>query len=142
MNKMIIQDDTPVYVSGESQYSLLRYAAMAARWKEPPRDALDTLILSTCDLHSLEETEQLEFSPFDPILKRTEGTVRVENGDVFSTTKGAPHVIMQLCKSDPETTERCKNDVCNLGMRGIRSLAIAKTDGLAGDWKLLGMLAH
>jgi H+-transporting ATPase len=42
---MEIQEETPIYKEGESQYSLLRYAAMAAKWKEPPRDALDTLTL-------------------------------------------------------------------------------------------------
>ncbi len=43
--QMEIQEETPIYKEGESQYSLLRYAAMAAKWKEPPRDALDTLTL-------------------------------------------------------------------------------------------------
>ena len=42
---MEIQEETPIYADGESQYTLLRYAAMAAKWKEPPRDALDTLTL-------------------------------------------------------------------------------------------------
>jgi hypothetical protein len=32
-------------VQNETQYTLLRYAAMAAKWKEPPRDALDTLVI-------------------------------------------------------------------------------------------------
>ena len=45
MNKMEIQVETPIYKAGESQYTLLRYGAMAAKWKEPPRDALDTLTL-------------------------------------------------------------------------------------------------
>lgn len=33
MNKMVIQDETPIYADSESQYSILRYAAMAAKWK-------------------------------------------------------------------------------------------------------------
>lgn len=33
LNKLVIQDDTPVYTEGETQYSLLRYASMAANWK-------------------------------------------------------------------------------------------------------------
>ena len=33
MNKMVIQLETPIYDDNESQYSLLRYAAMAAKWK-------------------------------------------------------------------------------------------------------------
>ena len=37
-HQMEIQEETPIYKEGESQYSLLRFAAMAAKWKEPPRD--------------------------------------------------------------------------------------------------------
>jgi H+-transporting ATPase len=37
LNKMMIQEETPIYSEGETQYSILRYAAMAAKWKEPPR---------------------------------------------------------------------------------------------------------
>ena len=33
MNKMVIQTETPIYGENETQYSLLRYAAMAAKWK-------------------------------------------------------------------------------------------------------------
>ena len=33
MNKMVIQDETPIYADSENQYSILRYAAMAAKWK-------------------------------------------------------------------------------------------------------------
>jgi magnesium-transporting ATPase (P-type) len=33
LNKMVIQPETPIFSPGESQYSLLRYAAMAAKWK-------------------------------------------------------------------------------------------------------------
>jgi H+-transporting ATPase len=44
MNKMVIQKETPIYKKGETQYSILRYAAMAAKWKEPPRDALGNVL--------------------------------------------------------------------------------------------------
>ena len=75
MNKMEIQNDTPVYVGGETQSSILRYAAMASKWKEPPKDALDTLVLGAVNLEWLEDVEQIDYIPFDPVVKRTEGTV-------------------------------------------------------------------
>jgi H+-transporting ATPase len=127
MNKMVIQEETPIYKEGESQYSLLRYAAMAAKWKEPPRDALDTLTLTAVDMASLEAVEQLDFMPFDPIVKRTGGTVR-EDGKLFKTTKGAPHVLLRLCNND-EVKHRCEADVHSFGLRGIRCLAVAKSVG-------------
>jgi hypothetical protein len=33
MNKMVIQEYTPIYAPSETQYTILRYAAMAAKWK-------------------------------------------------------------------------------------------------------------
>ena len=95
---------------------------------EPPRDALDSLILSQVDLESLENLEQTDFTPFDPIMKRTEGSITdpVTN-EKYKTTKGAPHVIIGLTKNEAVKSQ-CMNDVTFLGMRGIRSLAVAKTD--------------
>jgi H+-transporting ATPase len=68
LNKMVIQDHTPVYTPGETQYSILRYAAMASKWKEPPRDALDKLIHGAADMASLDAMQQLDYMPFDPVI--------------------------------------------------------------------------
>lgn len=146
MNKMEIQEETPVYKEGESQYTLLRYAAMAAKWKEPPRDALDTLTLGSVDMASLDDVEQTGYMPFDPIVKRTEGTVRIiTTSESFKTTKGAPHVILNLvnvtCTEEESIriTDMVEGDVHRLGLRGIRSLAVAKTNE-RGVWEFLGLL--
>lgn len=48
----------------------VRYAALAARWKEPAKDALDTLILNAVDRMSLDQMDLLEHMPFDPVVKR------------------------------------------------------------------------
>ena len=65
-----------IYQEGQTQYSLLRYAAMVTKWHEPPRDALDQLTLGAVDLPSMEVMEQLDYMPFDPIVKRTHGRNR------------------------------------------------------------------
>ena len=145
MNKMEIQrDQTPAYQDGVDIDKLLRWAAMAAKWKEDPRDALDTMTLTAVDMASLEKVEQTDFVPFDPIVKRTEGTV-IENGIKFKTTKGAPHVILKLCM-DPEVggstsaiASQVEDDVHGFGSRGIRSLAVAKTNA-AGKWEMMGLI--
>ncbi len=147
MNKMVIQEETPIYKEGESQYTLLRYAAMAAKWKEPPRDALDTLTLNAVDMKSMESVEQLHYMPFDPIVKRTEGTVRdLFTNQIYKTTKGAPHIILKLvvgsmtdADKKKEIADRVEADVQAFGLRGIRTLAVARTYG--GDaWEFMGLL--
>lgn len=49
--------------------STLQLAAMAAKWWEPPRDALDTMVLNACNKDALSPYKHLDFIPFDPTLK-------------------------------------------------------------------------
>merc|ERR1712217_614442 len=154
LNEMHIQEFTPVYSPGETQYSLLRLAAMAAKWQEPARDALDKLVLGCetnpngVDLKSMECIEQLDYLPFDPIIKRTQGTVKDKSGKInggatFKTSKGAPQVLLKLVEQaggcDATTKKTIEQDVTALGKRGIRAIAVAKTD--ENDvWRMMGLL--
>lgn len=142
LNKMVLQDNTPIYLQGETQETVLLNAAMAAKWKEPARDALDRLTLSSVKMELLEPYEQLEYIPFDPTTKRTEGTVKdTRTGVTFKTTKGAPHIILGLlADDDKEVHEAVERDVALLGERGIRSLAVARTDPDSEVWKMVGLL--
>jgi H+-transporting ATPase len=154
LNEMHIQEHTPVYSPGENQYSLLRLAAMAAKWHEPARDALDKLVLGCetnpngVDLKSMECIEQLDYLPFDPIIKRTEGTVKdnskkINGGNSFKTSKGAPQVLLKLVEGaggcDAALKKKIEKDVTDLGKRGIRAIAVAKTDE-RGVWRMMGLL--
>ena len=59
LNKMVLQDETPVFKEGQTQESVLMNAALAAKWKEPARDALDRLTLGSVNMALLEDYEQL-----------------------------------------------------------------------------------
>eukprot|EP00550_Attheya_septentrionalis_P012810 CAMPEP_0198306192 /NCGR_PEP_ID=MMETSP1449-20131203/58292_1 /TAXON_ID=420275 /ORGANISM="Attheya septentrionalis, Strain CCMP2084" /LENGTH=1024 /DNA_ID=CAMNT_0044008741 /DNA_START=78 /DNA_END=3152 /DNA_ORIENTATION=- len=142
LNKMVLQEDTPIYSPGEDQESILVMAALAAKWKEPPRDALDRLTLGGVNMKLLEPYEQLHFMPFDPQVKRTEGTIKdMRTGQVFKTSKGAPHIMLGLLDADDhEVHEAVERDVARLGACGIRSLAVARFDTEFGKWKMQGLL--
>merc|ERR1719171_1906980 len=154
LNEMHIQEHTPTYADGLNQYELLRLAAMAAKWKEPARNALDKLVLGCeinpngVDLKSMECIEQLDYLPFDPIIKRTQGTVKdtskkINGGASFKTSKGAPQVLLKLVEGDggidAATKKAIEKDVTELGKRGIRAIAVAKTDE-EGVWRMMGLL--
>jgi H+-transporting ATPase len=141
LNQMVLQDDTPIYYEGQTQESVLVNAAIAAKWKEPARDALDRLTLGSVNMELMDYYEQLDYLPFDPAIKRTEGTVRDKRtGEEFKTSKGAPHIILKLLPdSDIVTRESVEKDVARLGEKGIRSLAVAKTDA-DGVWHMMGLL--
>ena len=58
LNRMVLQDETPTYCPGETRETVLVYAALAAKWKEPPRDALDRLTLGSVNMDLLVDYEQ------------------------------------------------------------------------------------
>lgn len=97
-----------MYVPGLDRAQVLVYAALAAKWREPPRDALDTLVLSQADLDQCDAYEQTDFLAFDPTIKRTEGTLKGPDGKVFKITKGAPHVLLKLVTVDKERVSKVR----------------------------------
>ncbi|GBG79770.1 P-type H[+]-ATPase [Chara braunii] len=139
LNKMVIQEDTPIYSKGETRASVIQAAALAAKWMEPPKDALDTMVLGSVDLAHLDAYQQIDYMPFNPKVKRTEGTLKSPDGKIFKTTKGAPHIILDLCHNKNEIGPVVNEKVTQLGLRGIRCLAVAQSDE-ADKWRLLGIL--
>lgn len=59
LNKMVLQEDTPVFNEGVSQADVVKMACLAAKWKAPPKDALDTLCLNAYDCETLDIYEQV-----------------------------------------------------------------------------------
>eukprot|EP01036_Dinobryon_divergens_P031907 gene31907-41398_t len=138
--------ECPVYHKGETQYSLLRYAAMATKWKEPPKDALDTLTLSAADIASLATIEQLHHMPFDPVVKRTESTIRDRvTGQIYKTTKGAPHVIIRLIAANYHTHSSHAVDTVP-AISGIANLEESNgthnSDSIYSDKSRAGLIAE
>nr|AAP30857.1 P-type H+-ATPase [Trypanosoma brucei] len=140
LNKMEIQEQCFTFEKGHDLRSLLVLSALAAKWREPPRDALDTMVLGAADLDECDNYEQLEFVPFDPTTKRTAATlVDKRSGEKFSVTKGAPHVIIEMVHNQDEINDSVVDIIDKLASRGIRCLSVAKTDS-AGRWHLCGIL--
>jgi len=168
-NKMVIQPEAPTFVPGVTQLDLLRFAAMAAKWEAPPKDALDTLVLrchiwvdnlsadpdkAEAELQAkvnqeLADYERLDFKPFHATIKRTESTLRHKStGRVFKVTKGAPH-ILQILEPESEATVECGRLVTEFGQNGFRCMAISVSDDIVDykegadpevTWHLQGLL--
>ncbi|HRW58163.1 MAG TPA: HAD-IC family P-type ATPase, partial [Chlamydiales bacterium] len=84
-------------IEGKSEEDLMLYAALASNIDHP--DAIDH-----CIIESLKNKEELKkykvqkFLPFDPVSKKTESTISMDNS-TFEVSKGAPQVILELCSS-------------------------------------------
>jgi H+-transporting ATPase len=70
---------------------------------------------------------QVNFTPFDPSTKRSEA-IAEGDGERFLVMKGAPQVVLPLCRPlDAEPKEGFNNRLEELGRRGYRTLAVAKS---------------
>ena len=140
LNKMVLQDDLPTFVPGISREEVLRLAALAAKWWEPAKDALDTLVLNAVNIRDLDAFEQTDHTPFDPVIKRTESTIKSKDGQSFKVTKGAPHVVLDMCVNKSSVGQEVEKKVLELAHRGIRSLAVARTKNGTNDFEFIGIL--
>lgn len=140
LNTMMIQEQCFTFEPGYDLQSVLVLSALAAKWREPPRDALDTMCLNAADLDECDNYEQLDFMPFDPSTKRTAAKLRDKRtGEVFEVTKGAPHVVSQMLYNIDEVNDEIVDIIDTLASRGVRCLSVAKTDQ-QGRWHMAGIL--
>ncbi len=102
-------------------------------------DTIDLAVLGGVKGDALKGYDVQHFTPFDPVHKRTEATVKGADGNVFKVSKGAPQVILELAKTSADATAAVKRAVDDFAARGFRALGVARAD-CDGDWTLLGVL--
>ncbi len=128
----------PAVFNGADQNSIVLTAALASVWEAP--DAIDTAILEKIDdKKQLSAFQQISFTPFDPVRKRTEATITTADGHTFKVSKGAPQVVLDLCNPEPSLRKQAEAVVDEFAMQGYRALGVAKTDE-TGHWVFLGIL--
>ena len=93
------------------------------------------------DPKALDGYQVTKFVPFDPVGKRTEGQVTDPQGKAMRYTKGAPQVIIELCKLDAETEAKGNKTVTDLAAVGMRALGIAASSDEGKSWSFLGILS-
>ncbi len=135
-NKLTLGD--PVTFAARDPQEVILNGALAS--KEEDQDPIDLAVLAGIkDKNSLRGYTQTQFVPFDPVHKKTESTIRDSQNRTFKVTKGAPQVIMDLCKLDHDTSGKAQIAVNDLAAKGYRTLGVARSD--SGDtWSFLGIL--
>ena len=134
-NKLTLGDVVPF--GKASQQDAILAAALASQKEDA--DAIDSAIISAVADKSLYETfTKTRFVPFDPVSKRTEAEVKGTGGRSFHVTKGAPQVILALCKLDAAAMQQVDATVEQFAQQGSRTLGIARSqDGR--QWEFLGV---
>ncbi|MFZ3359821.1 MAG: plasma-membrane proton-efflux P-type ATPase [Xanthobacteraceae bacterium] len=134
-NELTLGDLQPA--SGISRDDLLLAAVLASRRDEP--DAIDTACLAGAPSASqLDSYAVKTFHPFDPVAKRAEAEIE-RDGKRFKVAKGAPQVIVDLCKAGPQERAAISQTVDGDAAKGYRTLGVGRTDD-AGNWRFLGLL--
>ena len=105
-------------------------------------DAIDLAVIAGLQQPDvLEGYRQRKFVPFDPVSKRTEAEVTDTDGKSLRYTKGAPQVIIDLCRLDAEAKDRGQQVVADLAAKGMRALGVAESADEGESWSFLGILS-
>ncbi|WP_252176575.1 plasma-membrane proton-efflux P-type ATPase [Endozoicomonas sp. 4G] len=126
----------PVLYGAESAEDLNLNAAMASSLDG--KDAIDSLICRSVPADLMQQFEQLEFIPFDPVSKRSEASIQEANKH-FRVTKGAPLVIIDLCTDSDSVKKDARDHVQRMAAKGLRTLGVARTDSHE-NFQLAGLL--
>ncbi|MFA8450305.1 MAG: plasma-membrane proton-efflux P-type ATPase [Bacteroidales bacterium] len=134
-NKLTLNGVFPV--SNFSEKDVMFYGALASSPSD--NDPIDQAFLGALNDQQKEEIStwtQKHFTPFDPVIKRTEAEVE-HQGAIYKTTKGAQQVILDLCSNKEEIKERVDAATQEAANKGDRALAVAKYED--DRWQFVGM---
>jgi H+-transporting ATPase len=135
-NKLTLGD--PFCLDGITAEQLILAGALAS--EAANNDTIDLAVIGGLkDKEALKPYQISHFTPFDPVHKRTEATVKGADGKTFKVTKGAPQVILALSANAAAVKPAVDKAVDDFAARGFRALGVARADG-DGKWRLLGVL--
>ena len=123
-----------------SATDVLMYASLASKVEN--NDAIDNAIITKANedeeiRNHLADFNIINFTPFDPVNKRTESKVKEKNSDQITIiSKGAPQVILELVKDgDKKSFLEKVDDYASMGYRML-AVAINKNE----HWQLVGLI--
>ena len=128
----------PFTLRGVSPEEVMLNAALSSRAED--KDPIDLAVFSGVkDEQQLKSYQVVHFQPFDPVHKRTEATVKEQNGGTFKVTKGAPQVILALDPNATQIQSEVEKAIDEFAARGFRSLGVARTNK-QDQWQFLGVI--
>jgi len=117
---------------------VILWAALASRAED--KDTIDLAVIGGLKKEQpIKDFKIVHFKPFDPVHKRTEATVKSKDDKQFDVAKGAPQVILQMCKNGAAVRSSVDKAVNDFASRGFRSLGVAHAEQ-EGNWQFVGVL--
>jgi H+-transporting ATPase len=117
----------PLIFGARNTQDLVLAAALAS--KPEDQDTIDLAIIGGLqNTEALQIYNQIKFLPFDPVIKRTEGTIKDSQGKTFKVTKGAPQVILKMSEVGEDTKIKVEEAVNDFAAKGYRTLGVARSE--------------
>jgi H+-transporting ATPase len=139
-NELTLADVRPL--DGFTTADVLLYGSLASRAED--RDPIDAAILAKAAEAGAYDTtasgyKTTEFTPFDPVSKRTEAAVEGSDSSRFKVSKGAPQAILTLISQEAKLTEQVDTVVDAFAEKGYRALGVARTND-KDEWQYVGLI--
>ena len=122
-NKMSVGQ--PITYSHFTKKDLFTYAVLSSQKEnnDPIEHPIFKYLENQFPDNEIKSYKQEEFTPFDPIRKRTEAIIS-RGSKKLTVTKGAPQIVINLC-ANKNTEKQLLNDVRDFAEKGYRTLAVA-----------------
>ncbi|GLI25014.1 H+-transporting ATPase [Xanthobacter flavus] len=136
LNQLTLQ--TPIPWGKAAPDDLILGAALASQRQSD--DAIDkAVIAAVTDPKVLDGYKSVDFTPFDPVSKKTVASVAGPDGKTVHFAKGAPQAIAAQCGLSEADAKGYFDAVEKLARSGTRALGVARSDD-GKTWTLLGLL--
>ncbi len=127
LTKNEMQVAEPVTFGGHKEEELFLCAVLASRWEN--HDPIEMPIFHYMDTKyphvDWKSYEQISFTPFDPVSKRTEAHVR-KDGKEFVVMKGAAQIILDMAELPDNESIAISRTIDLLASKGYRTLAVGR----------------
>ncbi|MGC8662496.1 MAG: plasma-membrane proton-efflux P-type ATPase [Candidatus Micrarchaeia archaeon] len=127
-NKIEVKEIVPA-----NEYNIIKYAAECSRIED--NDPIDIAVLAYAKNKGIKRGSILSFRSFDPETKMS--SAKVKDKKVYEVSKGAPQIIVNLCKLTKPELSKIDKIVDELSSRGYRSIAVARKDK---EWNFIGII--
>lgn len=141
-NVLTLFKEELVVEDGFTPEDVLLYASLASTIHDP--EPIDKAINDQTNMERRAQYSVVEYIPFNPVDKRTVGTVTTPDGKKMQCSKGAPTVIAEMVSAEgSELRKRLDALIVEKAKRGLRTLGVAQKElePKEGDWVLCGYIS-
>ena len=139
-NDLTVAEVVPMEKYDTSQVFLYAMLSSNIANRDPIDNAIFTKASAIKEISGLQDLYTTDkFTPFDPVSKRTEATIKDKDGETFKVSKGAPQAILGLINNKETIAAEVERNINAFAEKGYRALGVART-GKDGLWSYVGLI--